>query len=227
MSLLLFFVHFMLSKRLTHPLVFLLVFPSQIGNTQETLTLKYFGLTIHPLGDKTAYLQPNKLDKNAHFVANVGLFIGYEKYLYEDFFSLKLIQGFVSDCSNGFASVTHFGPRVALLRREKHRIYFGIGPTLIVRDSWNRFGDAYESSGYFNETYSPRMGELQWKLVPYAFEFEYDFAFTPDNQLSISLTPGVPAMILSVGWKHWFHLREYDELKLFIPKSRKNQKTKV
>ena len=58
----------------------------------------------------------------------------------------------MSDCSNGLASLTHIAPRIALLRMEKHSIYFGIGPTRIVRDSWNRFGNTYELYGYFNET---------------------------------------------------------------------------
>ena len=60
-------------------------------SAQETMTLKYFGLTIHPLGDPTAHLQPNKLDPKARFVANVGVFAGYEKFLFKErclFFSL-------------------------------------------------------------------------------------------------------------------------------------------
>ncbi|MFT5777680.1 MAG: hypothetical protein ACI837_000628 [Crocinitomicaceae bacterium] len=182
---------------------------------QETLTIKYFGLTIHPWGDKTAALQPNKLDDNAHFVANVGLFVGYEKFLYRNIVSVKGIQGIMSDCSNGLASVTHFGVRGILINQPKHRVYFGIGPTLIVRDSWTRFGSAYVSSGYFNETYSKRLGDLQWKIIPYAFEFEYDYAFNETNQISLSVTPGVPAMIFSVGWKHWFHFKEYEKVRIF------------
>jgi hypothetical protein len=80
-------------------------------SAQETITLKYFGLTIHPFGDPTAHLQPNKLDSKARFVANVGLFAGYEKFFFKDLFSVKIIQGAVSDCSNGFASITHLGAR--------------------------------------------------------------------------------------------------------------------
>jgi hypothetical protein len=204
-------------------LIFLFILLGFIGHAQDAITIKHFGLTIHPLGDNTAKLQPNKLDKNARFVMNYGLFLGYEKFVYEDLVSLKIIQGFLADCSNGFASVTHFGPRVTLMKTEKHRIYFGVGPTLIVRESWNRFGTDYQSSGYFNETYSNTFGDLQWKFVPYAFEFEYDYAFNNKNQLSVSFTPGVPlAMIFSVGWKHWFHFKEYNEPKIFVPKKRKN-----
>ncbi len=189
---------------------------------QETVTVKYFGLTIHPFGDRTAALQPNKLDKNARFVVNMGAFVGYEKYFYEDLFSVKIIQGVFTDCSNGLAVLTHIGPRVALMKTEKHRVYFGIGPTLLVRDSWRRFGDDYEPSGYFNETYSKRLGDLQWKFIPYAFEIEYDYAFTNQNQLSFSFTPAVPlAGIFSIGWKHWFHWKAYDnDVKVYVPKKR-------
>ena len=207
-------------------LLFFVVWSSTLC-AQETLTIKYFGLTIHPMGDKTAALQPNKLDKNAHFVINTGLFVGYEKFLYKDLISVKFIQAALTDCSNGFAIVTHFGVRAHLLKKGKHSVYFGIGPTLLIRDSWTRFGDAYNGSGYFNETYSQRLGALQWKFIAYAFEFEYDYSFNQTNQLSVSLTPGVPlATILSVGWKHWFHFKDYDHYRVYIPKKKKAKKEK-
>ena len=153
---------------------------------------------------------------------NYGVFLGYEKFVYEDIISVKFIQGFLSDCSNGFAMVSHLGVRGAFLNTEKHRIYLGIGPAVLIRDSWLRFGDEYTSSGYFNETYSKYFGDLQWKIAPIAIEIEYDFAFNPKNQISVSFTPGVPlAMIFSVGWKHWLHVKEFDKFKPYIPKKRK------
>lgn len=191
--------------------------------SQETITVKYFGLTVHPFGDPTAQIQPYKLDDRARFVLNFGGFVGYEKFFYRDYIAAKVIQGAFSDCSGGFASITHLGARVNLMRTKKHRVYLGIGPTLLVRDSWSRFGTDYEPSGYFNETYSKRFGDLQWKFIPYGMEFEYDYAVTPADQISVSFTPGVPlACILSVGWKHWFHLKEYDPYKVYIPKKRKS-----
>lgn len=203
-------------------LVFLSVLLCFGARAQETLTVKYFGMTIHPFGDRTAELQPYKLDKNARFVVNKGLFVGFEKYFYEDLFSVKIIQGVLTDCSDGLAIVTHIGPRIALMKTEKHRVYFGIGPTLLVRDSWRRFGDAYEPSGYFNETHSKRLGDLQWKFIPYAFEIEYDYAFNNNNQISFSCTPAVPlAALFSLGWKHWFHWKEYNnDVKVYVPKKR-------
>lgn len=199
----------------------LLFFLSFSSLSQETITVKYFGLTIHPFGDPSAHLQPYKLDKNARFVLNSGLFIGYEKFLYQDMFSVKYIQGFLKDCSNGMTVVSHIGIRGTLIKLPKHHLYFGVGPTLVVRDSWKRFGNDYTSSGYFNETKSEKLGDLQWKIVPYGFEFEYDYVLNNKNQISFSVTPVVPlASLFSIGWKHWFHYKEFEQQKVFIPKKR-------
>jgi hypothetical protein len=198
--------------------LFLFVIVASISvKAQKAITIKYFGMTIHPNGDDMAHLQPNRLDPDATFVVNTGVFLGYEQYFYKDLASVKLIQGFLGDCSNGFTTVSHFGIRANLMNTAKHRVYAGIGPTLIIRDSWNRFED-YNSSGYFNDHYSRSLGELQWKLVSLGFEFEYDYVFSEKNQLSVSFTPGVPmAGLLSIGWKHWLHVVKFDHTKVFKP----------
>jgi hypothetical protein len=190
-------------------------------NAQSAFTVKYFGLTIHPLGDPSAHLQPKKLDKNAVFVQNIGAFVGYEKFVHRDLLSVKIIQGVMTDCSNGLAAASHLGIRATLYQTPKHRLCFGIGPTFIVRESWIRFGPAYTSSGFFNEGRSDRFGDVQWKFVPYGFEFEYDYCFTKKDNLSVSVTPGVPlANIISIGWKHWIQIKDFDDIKLYVPKSK-------
>lgn len=187
-------------------------------DAQSTVTLKYFGMTIHPFGDRTAELQPHKLDKEAHFVLNFGGYAGYERFVYKDFVSLKVIQGAFTDCSAGWASVTHLGVRFLLMEKPKHRVYFGIGPTILVRNSWERFGDKYPPSKYFERAHSKLLGDLQWKFIPYGCEFEYDYRFNERNHLSISFTPGVPlACTFAVGWKYWLTLKEFDYLKLYVP----------
>lgn len=106
----------------------------------------------------------------------------------------------------------------------KSSFYIGLGPALLVRYSWNRFGENYTSSGYFNETNSKRFGEIQWKFAPITIELEYDYAINPKNQISLSFTPGVPtAMIFSIGWKHWLHIKEFDKFKPYLPKKRKSK----
>lgn len=191
--------------------------------SQSTLTVKYFGLTIHPFGDKAAALMPYKADSRGVFIANFGGFVGYEKYIYEDFISAKIIQGVFTDCSGGLAGATHIGLRGVLIDRKKHRLSFGLGPTLIYRDSWNRFGERYTSSGFFNEYYSRSIGDIQWKFFYFGFEFEYDYLINSKNDLSVSFTPGVPmACIFSVGLKHWFSKDFKKTLKLAKP--RKNHR---
>ncbi len=200
-------------------IAFLAVFLTTGAWGQSTFTLKYFGMTVHPFGDRMAALQPYKLDKNARFVLNFGGFAGYERFVYKDFVSAKVIQGFFTDCSAGWATVTHLGVRMLLLRNEKHRLYFGIGPTLIMRNSWTRFGERYKSSGYFNEDDTRMLGDIQWKFIPYGCEIEYDYRFTKRDYLSVSFTPGIPlACTFAIGWKHWITIKEFDYTKLYIPR---------
>lgn len=201
------------------------LFPAlgQFRENPSAFTVKYFGLTVHPFGDRTAELQPYKLDKGAHFVLNFGGYAGYEKFVYKDLVSVKVIQGLFSDCSGGWASVTHFGVRALLLEREKHRLYFGIGPTFLLRDSWTRFGDRYKPSGFFNVDYDTFLGDVQWKFIPYACEIEYDYRCSPRDHLSIGFTPGVPlACTFSFGWKHWIKTKEFDYTKIFIARKHRN-----
>jgi hypothetical protein len=185
---------------------------------QSTVTVKYFGCTIHPFGDKSAALMPYKFDSKGRFIANFGGFIGYEKYIYEDFISAKIIQGIFTDCSGGLAGVTHLGLRGVLIDKNKHRFSFGIGPVFLYRDSWSRFGERYTPSGFFNEYHSGTLGDVQWKFFYFGFEFEYDYLLNQENDLSFSFTPGLPmACVFSVGVKHWFSKDFKKTLKFAIP----------
>lgn len=182
-------------------------------------TVKYFGMTIHPYGDKTADLQPYKLDKDAHFVANFGLFIGYEKFFYKDLLSLKIIQAGFTDCSGGLAGITHIGIRMKMFElNEKHVFYFGIGPTMLYRQSWERFGSAYTSSGYFNDGRISGQN-IQYRFIPYGCEVEWDYNINDKNAFSVGFTPGIPmALTLSVGWKHWLYKENFDYNRVYIPR---------
>ncbi len=199
-------------------LLLFVIFIPFITMGQSTLTVKYFGLTMHPFGDKSAALMPYKFDSKGRFVANFGGFIGYEKYVYEDFISAKIIQGIFTDCSGGLAGVTHIGLRGVLIDKKKQRLSFGVGPTFLYRDSWSRFGENYTSSGFFNEYHSNNLGDIQWKLFFIGFEFEYDYLLNQKNDLSLSFTPGVPmACIFSIGVKHWFSKDFKKTLQFVIP----------
>ena len=200
------------------PLSFLLFFNAHC-EAQTVITLKYFGLTVHPGGDKTAALQPYKLDQNARFVMNVGGFAGFEKFIYRDLLSLKVIQGVFSDCSAGLAMISHVGIRASLIRSERHAFYIGAGPAFFCRESWRRFGTDYESSGFFEDGKSSFLGPTQYKFFPIVAELEYDFKVNKKNHFSVSITPGIGLVnTLAIGWKHWLTLRDYPP-RLYIPKN--------
>lgn len=187
------------------------------GFAQSTVTLKYFGLTIHPFGDSQAQLQPYKLDNTAHFVLNYGGFAGYEQYVYEDFISVKVLQGIFTDCSGGLASVTHVGVRGVLIDKNKHRLSFGIGPAFMWRRDWNRFSD-YKDLGFFHRATAPVIGKIQYKLFPVGFEFEYDYQLNKRVDLSFSFTPGVPLVCtFSAGAKLWLNKEFVHRPRLVVP----------
>ncbi|MBO6516108.1 MAG: hypothetical protein JJ975_06130 [Bacteroidia bacterium] len=198
---------------------FSLLLVSINANGQSSFTVKYYAMTIHPFGDATAHLQPRKLDPNAVFVLNSGLFVGYEKFVYQDLVSVKFIQGALSDCSKGLALVSHLGVRGTLYQTPLHRLSVGLGPTYIVRESWKRFGNQYESSGFFNEANWDRWGLVQWKFIAYGVDVEYDYCIRKRDNLSISITPGLPlANIISIGWKHWIGKTYTRPLAPYVPK---------
>jgi hypothetical protein len=187
-----------------------------LGQTPSNLSLKYLGFTIHPQGDRTANLQPYKLDREAHFVANFGGALGYERFILQDILSVKLVQALFADCSAGLASVTFASIRANFMDRGRHRLSMGFGPALMVRQSWERLPD-YKSSGYMNTGYIKPIGAVQWKLFPYGVEFEYDVRISRRLDFSMSLTPGLPlAVTMGAGLKYWVE-RDY-KYKVYLPR---------
>jgi hypothetical protein len=187
---------------------------------QSNVSLKYFGLTMHPFGDQTAYLQPYKLDDNARFVLNFGGFGSYEKYVWEEIISVKAMQGVFTDCSAGLAGITHLGLRVSG-EKGRHRLGIGIGPTLFYREDWNRF-DGYKDSGFLRRTDHKWLGPIQYKFFWYGLEMEYDYRLGKRTDLSVGFTPGFPFVFTwSVGAKYWINKDFKKTGTLVSPRDRK------
>lgn len=185
---------------------------------QSCITLRYFGLTVHPFGDNQAYLEPNKIDKHAFTVLNYGGFVGYEKFVWEDFLSVKIMQGVFSDCSAGAAGFSHLGIRALLLEKKKHRLLFGIGPTLYYRQDWNRF-DSYEDTHVFKHRHIKYFGDIQYKMFWYGLEFEYDYKLNNRTEFNFGFTPGLPmALTFSFGIKYWVSKNFKRKEKFVVPK---------
>ena len=99
---------------------------------QDNIGIKFFGLSIHPKGEKdNAFLMPNKLDKKAYLVMNFGAEIMYEKFLYKDIVSAKIVQALYVDCAEKLGGFSHIGIRAKIFKIGRHSLYGGIGPTLV------------------------------------------------------------------------------------------------
>jgi hypothetical protein len=184
---------------------------------QSNLSAEFVGFTIHPAGDPTAHLQPNKLDQNARFVMNYGGVLTYEKYLVSDIFAVRVLEAVFADCSAGWASITQVAIKGVVLRTPKHRLGVSLGPGFMVRESWTRFED-YKSSGFLNEGNSKLLGPVQYKFFPVACELEYEYSLTNRCDLAFSITPALPmAMTIGAGFKFWFN-KDFNEGGLFLPR---------
>ncbi len=188
-----------------HSVLLYLIFLGSAIQAQSNLAVKYFGLTVHPFGDRTANYQPYKIDSKAVLVFNYGAFIEYERFIREQSFSIKVAQGLFADCSNGFAGATFIGLKGLLRPMGRHRLGLAIGPLFIVRQSWSRFSD-YKGTGIFKEKKDTKVGDIQYAFYPYGLDIEYDYNLSPKCDLSVSFTPGFPfVMTFAVGVKYWFN----------------------
>lgn len=173
------------------------------SEAQNTHSLKYFGLTIHPFGDSYAYLQPNKLDKDAHFVLNFGLMYEFEHFIRKDELSLKLGTSLLADCSNGWASANMFALKAHAIKTQKHRLGLAIGPLFYIRESWERFS-SYDNTSKFSTSQSAVLGDVQYLFFWYGITIDYDVKISPKLDFSTTFTPGVPYVLtLAFGVKYW------------------------
>lgn len=179
-------------------ILFLLLFAltsNSIG--QNNFGVKYFGLTLHPKGEKVnAFLMPNKLDKNAYFVLNFGARISYEHFFYKDVFSVKIIQALYSDCAARLGGFSHIGLRGRIFKINKHSLSGGIGPTLVFRKNWLEL-EGYINPNRFKGDYNNKWQHL---FLWYGGEFEYKYQLNEKFDFAASFVPGYPdLMSLSFG----------------------------
>jgi hypothetical protein len=200
----------MISSQLLRVL-FLLLASINLAKAQDNVGLRFVFGTLHPQGDKMAFLMPNKLDENAVAVLNWGFIGSYQRYIYKKRFSLKVAQGAYSDCARLFAGHTHLGFRVNFLNGKKHSLEFGFGPTFVYRESWNRF------EGYIQDTkLLKNTKNWQWNFVWYGGELEYDYSISKNLDLNINCIPGYPKFFtFAVGARYWLRPirsnREFNE----------------
>ena len=158
--------------------------------------VKYFGISLHPKGDVNAPLMPLNPDKKGYLVFNLGGMVSYEQYFKPNKFSIKGIQAIYTDCAAQLGGFTHIGIRAVVFQTSRHSLNGGIGPTFIYRRNWHKL-PGYQNSGYFE---GKPDAAWQYKFIPYAGEFEYNYKLTEKTEFSVTFVPGYPdLMSLSVG----------------------------
>lgn len=167
---------------------------------QRNWGIKYFGVSLHPNGDVNAPLMPLNPDKKGYLVFNLGAMVSYEQFFKPHKFSFKGIQAVYTDCAAQLAGFTHLGIRAVVFQTRRHSLNGGIGPTFIYRRNWHRL-PGYKNSGYFE---GKPDATWQYKFIPYAGEFEYNYMLTQNTDFSITFVPGYPdLMSLSFGLRIW------------------------
>ncbi|RYM34687.1 hypothetical protein ERX46_04750 [Brumimicrobium glaciale] len=171
--------------------ILLLLFPIH-SIAQDNIGIKFFGLSLHPKGEhENAFLMPNKLDENGYFVMNFGTEIMYEKFIYKDILSIKVIQAIYSDCAARLGGFSHIGLRAKIFKIGKHTLNGGIGPTLVFRRNW------LDLEGYVNPNRFKGGPEntFQYLFLWYGGEFEYKYQMNEKLDFAISFVPGYPDLM--------------------------------
>ncbi len=164
---------------------------------QNNIGIKYFGLSIHPKLDKrNAEIMDLKLDNNGVLVLNLGGEVMYEYFFYKDKYSIKFIQALYSDCASKLGGFTHLGVRGRILKKGKHSLYGGIGPTFVFRRNWLTIPGYIDGGVYKGDKNSKYQSFFIW----YGGEFEYKYRLSSKIDFTISFVPGYPDLLsLSFG----------------------------
>lgn len=194
------YIPFSLTFALAVALILLLPATSSAQYTRN-LSLKYFGLTLHPKGDDNAELMPLNPDGEGYLVVNLGASVSYEHFLIPDKLSVKGIQALYADCAMRFAGFTHLGVRATIFQAGRHTLSGGLGPTLVFRRNWSKLPGYNLSTSFFGGKPSDTW---QYRMVWYAGELEHNYRLNPRTDFSTSFVPGYPnIMTLSFGLRYW------------------------
>lgn len=189
--------------------VFILIVPI-IGFSQDNFSAKFFGFSFHPDGDVNADNMPTKIDRNGVLVVNLGMYFGYESFVYKDKLSIKTATAFYSDCGGLFSGLIHVGFRGVIMEYKRFSINGGLGPTFIYRRSWYSKFDDYINSGFYsgNET-----DFWQYKFLWYGGELEFNYKLSNSLDFSTTFIPGYPKLLeLSFGVRYRFE-KKYRKIK--------------
>jgi hypothetical protein len=154
--------------------------------------IKYFGINIHPIGDRNAELFPIKLGSNGFLVPSFGAMLSFDLYVWRDIFFVRLAMANYTDCTQQFAGFAHLGPRVRIFSIGRHELNGGIGPTFIFRKNWYKL-DGYDDTQNFYG--GNKDDDYQMRFIVYGGELEYDYRLKDNIDFSVTFVPGIPILM--------------------------------
>lgn len=190
----------MISKLCKWYLLIIILSLSSSAKAQESIGVRFFGLSIHPHGEaENASIMPLRLDKDAYLVQNLGGILSYERPVYKDFLLVKTAVALYSDCAAQLGGFIHLGLRGRIFTLGRHSLYGGIGPTLIFRKNWLNIPE-YKDPGLFK---GGKDVAFQHLFIWYAGEFDYRYKVNERWDLALTFVPGYPDLIsLSIGFNY-------------------------
>lgn len=164
--------------------------------------VKFLCFSSHPLTSPNAHLMPLKADSKGIFVYNPGGTLNAEVFLLKNILSIKFVQGLYGDCAMRFLGFSHLGFRLRLLNIKRFSLNFGIGPTLIYRQSWFHFPE-YDTS----EKYMKGSSFENWEylFIWYGGEIEMNYRIKDKWDISVSVVPcGIKLININAGFRYRF-----------------------
>ncbi len=114
--------------------------------------------------------------------------------------SLRTVVAGYYDSMNRFSGYVAYMPRWNVFKSGKVTINFGIGPTLIFRETWNRI-PAYRDDGYYQES-SGLLSGYQYKFIP-GGDVNLHYTLDARREAVWSIIPGYPYVLTHAFGLRW------------------------
>lgn len=169
--------------------------------SQKSWSFGLVTLTGNPTVFKNQEIYKMKIDKNAFFTAEPGLYAALELYGNSST-AIKFTQCVQLDAALKPSGYTQITFRKKLFKSYKHSMFLGFGPIVHYRENWNTI------SGYSDESIWKNGGAAQYRITWLSGEIDYSYnlAKRKNNKfLTISLQHTKPESVsICVGYKLLF-----------------------
>ena len=174
-----------------------------IAYSQNSYSVKAFGIGIHPFSDVNSDILTKKLDTKGQFAFEPGVILSTEFFLNSDMVSIKPMQSVYLDRMGKIAGFTHFGLRAYVYKQKKYSLVLGIGSCLFYRQDWSSI------ENYVNEDIYTDFNDFQYKFFMLSGEIEYNYYLSKLNYFTVSANQiDLHAFALSVGFKQLFKYKK-------------------